>query len=217
MMMTARQAVGNDIEGIEGNRAATDSDFLDGDMGGLLSLLGDLEALIESKIACVALGKAFFKYVLVPLQLAGPVASMILDKKPLLLKAFALKALLLKPELLIQPDLLFRSGLLFKPGLLPGMGDLELKKLLLAAVLAPKVIAGLKPMFGASLGNIPLLLIEKLVTLDPGQLLMLLSSLSGGGLDGLLGAMGTDELKAQGAEAASWESVCARGRQARRR
>ncbi|EPT26820.1 hypothetical protein TGME49_212030 [Toxoplasma gondii ME49] len=142
MMMTARQAVGNDIEGIEGNRAATDSDFLDGDMGGLLSLLGDLEALIESKIACVALGKAFFKYVLVPLQLAGPVASMILDKKPLLLKAFALKALLLKPELLIQPDLLFRSGLLFKPGLLPGMGDLELKKLVLDAVLVCILVDG---------------------------------------------------------------------------
>ncbi|KEP67255.1 UNVERIFIED_CONTAM: hypothetical protein HHA_212030 [Hammondia hammondi] len=136
---------------------------------------------------------------------------MILDKKPLLLKAFALKALLLKPELLIKPDLLFRSDLLFKQGLLPGMGDLELKKLLLAAVLAPKVIAGLTPMFGASLGNIPLLLIEKLMTVDPGQLLMLLSSLSGGGMDGLLGAMGTDELEAQGAGTASWESVNSAG------
>ncbi|CBZ54503.1 hypothetical protein NCLIV_049320 [Neospora caninum Liverpool] len=208
MMMTARQAMGNGVQGVEeGNWAATNDDFLEGDMGALLSLLGDLEALIESKIACVALGKDFFKYVLVPLQLAGPVASMLLDKKPLLLKAFALKALLLKPELLLKPDALFRPDLLFKPGLLPGMGDLELKKLLLAAVLAPKLIAGLKPKFGAPVGNIPQLLIEKLMTMDPGQLLMLLSSLSGGGLDGLMGAMGTDGVKAQGAESTSWESI----------
>ncbi|PHJ22743.1 hypothetical protein CSUI_003401 [Cystoisospora suis] len=158
MMKEARDAMGPEgyrVDAVE-NDVATEWDSLGGDVGAFLGMVGELEQVIESKVACVALAKVFFKLFLVPLKLAAPVARLLFNKKSELLKAFALKALFLVPDLLLKPGL-FQNDKLFSGGVLT---DLEIKKLLLVAALAPKMAAALKEKLGSSLVGLPMLLSE---------------------------------------------------------
>ncbi|PFH30779.1 hypothetical protein BESB_086080 [Besnoitia besnoiti] len=117
MMERARDAM--TVDGLESPDTA---DFHQSHLKELLGLVLELEDIVASKIACVEMTKAFFKFVLVPLKLAAPVARMLLDKKPKLLLAFAAKALLMNAS----------GGKAF--------GDDGMKKLMLLALVAPKAL-----------------------------------------------------------------------------
>ncbi|PFH35836.1 hypothetical protein BESB_054870 [Besnoitia besnoiti] len=122
MMERARDAM--TVDGLESPDTA---DFHQSHLKELLGLVLELEDIVASKIACVEMTKAFFKFVLVPLKLAAPVARMLLDKKPKLLVAFAAKALLMNAS----------GGKAF--------GDDGMKKLMLLALVAPKALDVLRP------------------------------------------------------------------------
>nr|CEL76792.1 TPA: hypothetical protein BN1205_063030 [Toxoplasma gondii VEG] len=132
MMERAREAMN-----VDGLVAPDTADFDEYHLKALLGLAMELENIVSSKIACVAMAKAFFKFVLVPLKLAAPVARLLLDQKPKLLLAFASKALLLRTT----------GG--------NGFGDDNMKKLLLLALVAPKALDLLKLNTGGDL--LPLL------------------------------------------------------------
>ncbi|EPT26812.1 hypothetical protein TGME49_234165 [Toxoplasma gondii ME49] len=132
MMERAREAMN-----VDGLVAPDTADFDEYHLKALLGLAMELENIVSSKIACVAMAKAFFKFVLVPLKLAAPVARLLLDQKPKLLLAFASKALLLRTT----------GG--------NGFGDVNMKKLLLLALVAPKALDLLKLNTGGDL--LPLL------------------------------------------------------------
>ncbi|CBZ54509.1 conserved hypothetical protein [Neospora caninum Liverpool] len=154
MMERAREAMN-----VDGLVSPDTVDFDEAHLKALLGLVMELESIVSSKIACVEMTKAFFKFVLVPLKLAAPVAKMLLDKKPKLLLAFAAKALLLKPT----------GG--------KGLADDNMKKLLLLALVAPKVLDMLKKIPGGDLlpllKFLPLLGGTKLETVLPIALLLL--------------------------------------------
>ncbi|PHJ16109.1 hypothetical protein CSUI_010076, partial [Cystoisospora suis] len=142
------------------------SDLDEQKMKAILAFAMELKELVGSKVECVAMAKAFFKFVLVPLGLAVPVADLLLDQKSKLLLAFATKALLLgAPGLKVPGDdglkKLLLLGLvapkalaLLKPSTgfgnmdFKGLNDETLKKLLLLAVVAPKALELVKPSFG---------------------------------------------------------------------